>query len=171
MKQAVVLAMHGSPPRDFPREDLRDLHRLHGVVEGGGPPSEADRRRHEEIEKKLLEWERTPENDPYGAASHDIAARMETLLGVPVVAAFNEFCGPDLGTAFRTLAESGTDAIVVVTPMMTPGGAHSERDIPAAIERARAAFPAVRFEYRWPFDRDAIAAFLADQVRRGDAGV
>jgi sirohydrochlorin ferrochelatase len=47
---------------------------------------------------------------------------------------------------------------------MTRGGEHSEVDIPAAIERARARHPGVAFVYVWPFETAAVARFLAAQV-------
>lgn len=33
MKSVIVLAMHGSPPRDFPRADLAEFMSLHGRLE------------------------------------------------------------------------------------------------------------------------------------------
>jgi sirohydrochlorin ferrochelatase len=48
--------------------------------------------------------------------------------------------------------------------MMTRGGEHSEKDIPAAVQRARQRHPGVEMTYVWPFDLSQVARFLADQI-------
>jgi sirohydrochlorin cobaltochelatase len=62
--------------------------------------------------------------------------------------------------------ERSPKEVVVVTPMLTPGGEHAAVDIPAAIERTRQAYPDVRFVYAWPIPLESTASFLADHVRR-----
>jgi sirohydrochlorin cobaltochelatase len=52
--------------------------------------------------------------------------------------------------------------------MMTRGGEHAERDIPAAIDRAQNRHPAVAFQYIWPFDAAQIARFLASQIHQAN---
>jgi sirohydrochlorin cobaltochelatase len=56
--------------------------------------------------------------------------------------------------------------VIVVTTMLTRGGEHAERDIPAAIARARTASHGVDFVYAWPFDDMAILRLLAEQVNK-----
>ena len=56
--------------------------------------------------------------------------------------------------------------MVVVTPMMTRGGEHSEVDIPAAVDEAGKRHPETRYVYVWPFDTAAVAGFLANQISK-----
>ena len=79
---------------------------------------------------------------------------------------YNEFCAPSLDRALDQAAAREAEQVIVVTPMMTPGGEHAEEDIPAAIRRAEERHPALAFAYAWPFDVDDVARFLAAQVGR-----
>ncbi len=88
------------------------------------------------------------------------AADCEVFLG------FDEFCAPSLDEALDRATASEADSVLVVTPTMTQGGAHSERDIPAAISRARERHPGKRIVYAWPFPVGDVAAFLAGQARQ-----
>jgi len=168
MSTTIVLAMHGAPPSDFPGDELAEFFGLHMRLEHGGPGGEQHARleaRYVELEEKVRRWPRTLRNDPFHAASLELARRLEEATGSRVVVGFNEFCAPTLGEA---LAEAAGVAqrVVVVTPMMTRGGEHSEHDIPVAIAKARAAHPDVEFLYVWPFDTTDVAGFLAEQIER-----
>src|SRR4029453_1368374 len=68
---------------------------------------------------------------------------------------------PTLEDAAATLVASGARRIAVVPSMLTPGGVHPEIEIPAALDDLRTTHPAVRFDYAWPFDLDAVARLLA----------
>jgi sirohydrochlorin ferrochelatase len=48
--------------------------------------------------------------------------------------------------------------------MVTPGGGHSEEDIPALVKQAQARHPEVPIVYAWPFDASKTAQFLAEQI-------
>ncbi len=165
----IVLAMHGAPPSDFARDELAELFGLHMRIEHQ-PLSEEQRARlearHTELDIKVRNWPRTPQNDPFFAASMELAQRLGEAGGSRVVVGFNEFCSPTLDEALHEAATLGAQRVVVVTAMMTRGGEHSERDIPAAIERARARHPGVEFLYAWPFDAADVAGFLAGQIER-----
>ena len=50
---------------------------------------------------------------------------------------FSEFCTPSPDEALDQPAARGAKKAVVITPMTTAGGEHSEVDVPAAIERAQ----------------------------------
>jgi sirohydrochlorin cobaltochelatase len=163
---AIVLAMHGAPPRDFPRRELQEFMGLHGRLEhAAGPEREALQRRHDELEAKMRSWPRTPENDLFHAASLQLAEHLGKATGLPVIVGFNEFCAPALDEALDQAASSASH-VVVVTPMMTRGGTHAEADIPREIDAARARHPTVRFTYAWPFPMPDIAGFLAGQIQR-----
>ena len=176
MKTTLVLAMHGAPPRDFPPLALAEFFDLHTRIEhspparlpdlggvGGVNPVEFEM--YEELELKMRLWPRTVENDPFHTASLKIGEEMAQLSGWEVLVGFNEFCAPTVDEALDQAAMSGAERVVVVTPMLTPGGEHAERDIPKAIERARESYPAVEFVYAWPIEIGRTAAFLIEQVK------
>jgi sirohydrochlorin cobaltochelatase len=166
-KAVIVLAMHGAPPLDFPRPELAEFFGLEAKTGHGraGECRDASRLRFQELETKMRAWPRTPQNDPFYAGSLDLAKHLRRASGLEVVVGFNEFCAPPLDEAFDRAARAAR-TIVVVTPMMTRGGEHSAVDIPEAIRRAGAKYPAVRFVYAWPFATEDIARFLASQVTR-----
>jgi sirohydrochlorin cobaltochelatase len=159
-------AMHGVPPRDFPPAERAEFFRLHGQIGHRHQGDEASVARYAELEQRLRAWPRTPANDPFHAASLALGAALERGTAMRVVVAFNEFCSPDVDEGLGQAVGLGADEIVVVTPMLTPGGEHAEVDIPAAIERARRAHPGVSFSYAWPIPLDATANFLADHIQR-----
>ncbi len=166
MTSAILLAMHGAPPRDFPHHETAELFGLHARMHAvKGPERDGLARRHDEIEARMRSWPRTAENDPFWAASLELGELLERETGLRVVVGFNEFCGPSIEEAVDLLVRGGARRIVVTTPMMTRGGEHSEVDIPAAIHRAREAHPGVEMEYAWPFEPADVAAFLGQHAR------
>jgi sirohydrochlorin cobaltochelatase len=50
--------------------------------------------------------------------------------------------------------------------MFTPGGAHSEVEIPEILHRIRERHPQVMIQYAWPFEASLIAQVLNQQLRR-----
>jgi len=168
MTAGIVLAMHGVPPKDFPRNEMVDLFGLQARLDhpGGGPEHEELQLRHHELDKRLRSWPRTPENDPYHAASHDLAHHLRAETGLQVYVGFNEFCGPSIEEAIDLAVGSGVDRIIALTTMMTSGGDHSEKDIPSALERARLKHHGVEIVYAWPFELPDIAKFLAAHIDR-----
>ncbi len=167
MKTVIVLAMHGVPPADYPPQAAAEFFRVHGRLEHArGEERELLRRRHEELEDRMRAWPRTPDNDPFYFGSLDLAEHLGRATGCEVVVGFNEYCGPSVDGAIDQSVARGATAVVVITPMMTRGGLHSERDIPASLQRARMRHPGVKLRYAWPFDVAAVAAFLAAQVAR-----
>lgn len=167
MKTVIVLAMHGAPPNDFPKRDLGEFFALHGRMEQSGAAlSEEARARHAQLEARLLNWPRTPANDPFCAGSHELAEHLRRESGREVMVGFNEFCAPTLDGALDEAVRLGAEEVVVITPMMTRGGGHSTGEIPAAIAQAQKRHPGVRFVYAWPFDTAEVARFLAEQVAK-----
>lgn len=167
MTTRIVLAMHGMPPRDFSDDELMELVKLHRMIEklGHRAPLEM-RNRFDELDSKIRNWLRTGENDPFWAASNALAKELQSASGFNVVVGYNEFCGPNLTEALDAAAGNGAKRVVVVTPMMTPGGEHSEEDIPAAILSARERFVDVEFIYAWPFPLEDVASFLTHQITK-----
>src|SRR3972149_6805072 len=123
---AIVLAMHGVPPADSPRADLADFFRLHSQLGHDEGSSQAEGDRYAELEQRLRAWPRTPANDPFHAASVALGEALQGETGMPVVVAFNEFCAPDLDEGLMQAAALGVRQVVVVTPMLTPGGEHAQ---------------------------------------------
>lgn len=166
MRAVIVLAMHGAPPLDFPEEELAEFAALHARVAragGGGPAAE---RRFVQLEAKVRSWPRTPRNDLFYAGSQELAVQLRRASGRKVIVGFNEFSAPSLDEALDQAAGQGAEKIIIVTPMMTRGGEHAERDIPEAVERARKRHPAMNFVYIWPFPSSDVAAFLTSEVNR-----
>jgi len=160
----VVLAMRGVPPADFPRQELGEYFTLHARFQHPAKVDEPGVERHEELEIKLRYWPRTEDNDPYHAASLELGRALSRAVGCEVVVGFNEFCAPGLDEALDLAAASGAKSVLVVTPLMTGGGELSERDIPAAVSRARERHAGRRIVYAWPFPVADVAAFLAGQA-------
>ena len=48
--------------------------------------------------------------------------------------------------------------------MITPGGSHSEREIPEEVEALRLKYPNVNFQYAWPYDLDIFSNLLAGHI-------
>jgi sirohydrochlorin cobaltochelatase len=167
MKTVIVLAMHGSPPLDFPGEDLAEFFTLHARFEHAPvPAASAAAVRYCELETKMRRWPRSPANDPFHAGSERLVSELGKACGCEVILGFNEFCAPTLDEALDQAAEGAPDRVVVITPMMTPGGEHSERDIPASIGRARKRHPGMTYVYAWPFPVADVAEFLASHISK-----
>jgi sirohydrochlorin cobaltochelatase len=163
---ALVLVGHGAPPATAPRELVARWKALEGQRRArGGPPSAEER----ELDARLRAWPRTPESDPYQAGLERLAAaaRAELLAAAPsaeLVVAYNEFCGPSLEEAVETLVKAGHDEVRVVPTMLTPGGVHSEVEIPETLAELGHRFPTVRFAYAWPFELRDVARLLVGRA-------
>jgi sirohydrochlorin cobaltochelatase len=159
---AVVLVGHGAVPSDCPRDLVTRLKALEGRRRAtGGPMSDEEA----ELDARIRSWPRTADTDPYGAGLEAVAARLRPLLGsARLVVAYNEFAAPTLEQAVEALAADGATAIAIVPSMLTPGGVHSEVEIPETIARLRTAHPRLALRYVWPFDLDAVARLLAGHV-------
>jgi len=166
-KAVIVLAMHGSPPLDFPHDELTEFMRLYaGLGHAPGPAVTAQRARYSELEAKMRTWPRTGQNDPFYSGSQELARHLRQESGLEVIIGFNEFCGPTLDEALERAVARKAGKVVVITPMMTRGGEHSAIDIPEAIRRAQEKFPGTKIVYAWPFATEDIARFLSSQVTR-----
>ncbi|MEO8603780.1 MAG: CbiX/SirB N-terminal domain-containing protein [bacterium] len=165
---AVILVGHGGVPRDYPRADLQRLKTLEGqraARNGALSDEEAG------LDRRIREWPRTPQNDPYQSGIEALAAALRPRLsGVRLMVAYNEFCAPSLPAAVEALAADGVRAITVIPTMLTPGGSHSEIDIPEALAALRTRHPQLTLRYAWPVDVNLLAAMLADHLQRASAG-
>jgi len=167
MSIAVVLVMHGIPPRDFPKGEMMELFGLHHrLLQASESERVALRNRHDVLEEKMRNWPRTPENDPFHAASLEIAHALKEILGTDVIVGFNEFCAPTIEEAIGEATSRSPEKIIVTTPMMTRGGEHSEKDIPEAINRAQKLYPDMEIVYAWPYNISDVTGFLAGHIKR-----
>jgi len=163
-QKAVILVGHGGLPRDCPREIIQQFKQLERERKGSGQLATAQE---QDLEKRIREWPRTPENDPYKAGIEQLAERLEPLLeGAPLVLAYNEFCAPTIEDAVVDLATRGINCITVVPTMLTPGGSHSEIEIPGILDSLRARHPALDIRYAWPADLDLLAGMFADLLKK-----
>ena len=167
MSDVIVLAVHGNLANDFPRQELAEYFGLRARLQGG---SAEDRTRLEPryaaLDARLRAWPRTPSNDPFWAASLALGEHLSHVAGSRVVVGFNEFCDPTVPSALDQAAGLGAARILVVTPMLTRGGDHAERDIPAAIRQARERYPGLPIVYAWPYEPIDVAQFLTEQLAR-----
>lgn len=166
MKTIIVLAMHGSPPNDFPREELAEFFRLHAAVTGAGMGDGSARTRYSSLDEKMKNWPRNERNDPFHAASQELAAHLSEASRHEVIVGYNEFCAPDIVGALQSALDRGAGKIIVATPMMTRGGEHVEKEIPAQIAAFSAKHPETEITYAWPYDTKEVARFLSEHISR-----
>ncbi len=162
----IVLAMHGEPPEDFPKDEFGEFFRLHAQVEMGRLQDPQRRERYAELDARIRNWPRTAENDPFYAGSQAMADQLRKATGKEVIVGFNEFCGPSIDEALEQAVARKVAKVIIITPMMTPGGGHSEIEIPALAKRARERHPDISIVYAWPFNLSKVAQFLAEQIDR-----
>jgi len=127
---------------------------------------DATKKRALAIEKKMKNWVRTKDNDHYYTSSIEIGKQLEKIIGCETFIGFNEFCNPSVKDALLQALESNPKAIYVTTPMITPGGEHSEIDIPETIKLISKDYPKTKIIYAWPFALPEVADFLANQIRK-----
>ena len=162
--RGVILVGHGGIPKGCPSELVTKLKRLEGQRRAAGTPMSAEER---ELDTRIRQWPRTPETDPYQSGLEAVAAQLRANLGEVLFAvAYNEFCAPTLEESVKELIKKGATHITVATTMFTPGGAHSEVEIPEILEQLRKQYPDIVLRYAWPFDLNLIAAMLATQVKQ-----
>jgi len=162
--KGVILVGHGGIPRDCPQELVTRVKRLEAQRRAAKqPPSQEEM----ELDAKIRRWPRTRETDPYQWGLEAVAAELKPKLnGVLFAVAYNEFCAPTLEESVEELIRQGATHITVVTTMFTPGGSHSEVEIPEILDHLQPQHPGVELRYAWPFDLQDVANTLAQQVKR-----
>lgn len=166
---AVVLIGHGSPATDCPPRLIGELMSLEFSQPGGHSHSHSghSQARAEELDNTIRNWPRKNGNDPYQAGLEKLAEALRPLLPTPLLAVgYNEFCRPTIAEAISSVVAKGATRVIVIPSMLTPGGVHSEIDIPRALEVVRKEHPGVVIDYAWPFHLSAVAGLLSDQVNR-----
>jgi sirohydrochlorin cobaltochelatase len=161
-KKGVILVGHGAAAKDCPRELVTRLKALEAQRQrtGEGPSQEEI-----ELDTRVRRWPRTPQNDPYKAGLQALADHLRPMLnGLLLEVAYNEFCTPTLEEVVERFIEGDVRQIFVIPSMMTPGGVHSEVEIPAILKRLQVHYPAVQFRYLWPFDLASVARLLSEHL-------
>ena len=145
MKTIVVLAMHGLPPSDFPKNQFAEYMGLRAGFRKGDMQVDTDsEKRYAALEKRIRYWPRTRLNDPFYTVSQDIAKHLSVDTRCPVILGFAEFCAPALDEAFDEAVSNGAEQIVVVTPEISHEGAYPDLDINQAVNRVIKRHPRVR---------------------------
>ncbi|WP_173048081.1 sirohydrochlorin chelatase [Nitrospira sp. KM1] len=162
--RGVVLVGHGGIPKDCPPELVTRLKRLEGQRRAANlPPSSEEL----ELDTKIRRWPRTAQTDPYRSGLEAVASALRPQLnGVLFALAYNEFCAPTLEEAVDDLVAQGATHITVATTMFTPGGSHSEVEIPEILDALRTRHPGVNLRYAWPYDLNLVAALLRQQTNK-----
>jgi sirohydrochlorin cobaltochelatase len=164
VRQGVILVGHGGIPRGCPQDIVTKLKRLEAQRRAAKQPPSVEEI---ELDTKIRQWPRTPETDPYQSGLEAVAAQLRANLGdVLFAVAYNEFCAPTLEESVEHLVKKGATDIIVTTTMFTPGGSHSEVEIPEILDHLRPQYPGVELRYAWPFELSLVANTLAQQVQR-----
>jgi sirohydrochlorin cobaltochelatase len=161
---AVILVGHGAVPKDYPRDRIMRMKALEGrrQTTGEAPTSEEI-----DLEHGVRSWPRTPATDPYQTGFESLAASLSPLLPhVLFKLAYLEFCAPTLEETVNDVVSAGATTVLVAPSMLTPGGVHSEVDIPQILDRLRERYPAVTLRYAWPFDMSRVAHLLAEHLQQ-----
>lgn len=162
--KGVVLVGHGGIPKDCPQDLVTKLKRLEAQRRAAKQPPSAEEI---ELDTKIRRWPRTKTTDPYQSGLEAVGAVLRPQLnGVLFAMAYNEFCAPTLEEAVEDLVKQGATSITVLSTMFTPGGSHSEVEIPEILDHLRPLYPTVELRYAWPFDLQLIAKTLSEQLRR-----
>jgi len=162
-RRGVILVGHGGIPKDCPQDLVARLKRLEAQRRAAKQPPSPEEL---ELDHKIRRWPRTTVTDPYQSGLEAVGAVLRPHLnGVLFALAYNEFCAPTLEEAVEDLVGKGATHITVVTTMFTPGGSHSEVEIPEILDHLRPKYPAVELRYAWPFDLQLIAKTLTEQLK------
>jgi sirohydrochlorin cobaltochelatase len=161
-KKGVILVGHGAAAKDCPRELVMRLKALEAQRQRtGGEPSPEEA----ELDVRIRRWPRTTQNDPYKTGLESLADHLRAgLNGTALAVAYNEFCSPSLEEAVEGMISDGIQEIAVIPSMMTPGGVHSEVEIPNILNKLRTDHPDAKIHYAWPFDLSRVAQLLTDHL-------
>ncbi len=159
---AVVLVGHGGLPSDFPEGLVSKLKRLESARRKNNLPMTEEEL---EIDTQIRTWPRTSKTDPYKAGLEAVAGNLKSLLGqCDLEVAYNEFCAPTLKEAVESLISKSHSDITIISTMFTPGGSHSEIEIPEEVEELNKTYPEVTINYAWPFELQHVAEFLSGHI-------
>lgn len=158
----IILVGHGGIPKGYPSNFVTKLKQLEAQRRAARLKMSEEEYK---LDQKIRLWPRTPETDPYQAGLELVAKHLKPLLnGAHFSTAYNEFCTPTLSEAIEKQISDGVTEITVVSTMFTPGGSHSEDEIPEELEELRKKHPNVTLTYAWPFNLKKVAEMLVEQI-------
>jgi sirohydrochlorin cobaltochelatase len=161
-KYAVILIGHGGLPSDIPKDLVEDFMKVHKQRVRMKTPITA---KEKDLESLIRNWERTPESDPYKSGLEKLADHLAPKLEDYILkTAYNEFCFPSIEQAADQLAEENVTEVILITTMITPGGSHSEMEIPEEVDALRLKYPNMNFQYAWPYDLDIFSNLLSEHI-------
>jgi len=161
-KLGVILIGHGGLPSDIPKEIVEDFMKVHKQRVRTGTPITS---KEKELDKVIRFWTRSPDTDPYKYGLEKLAEKLAPRLeDYTLITAYNEFCYPSIEQAADVLVEKGITEVILITTMITPGGSHSEREIPEEVEALQLKYPKVNYQYAWPYDLGIFSNLLADHI-------
>jgi sirohydrochlorin cobaltochelatase len=115
----------------------------------------------------MAHWPRNENNDAYWAGFMKVVKEVEkTNKYSSVHPAFNEMCAPTVDEALNEALKTNPDEILITSIMVTPGGGHSEHDIPKTIEAFKKKNPSIKVVYAWPYDPADISNMLIGQLNK-----
>ena len=160
--RGVILVGHGGIPKGYPQDLVTKLKRLEAQRRAAGLPMSEEEH---ELDQKIRHWPRTAKTDPYQAGLEKLATHLKPLLnGTHFSTAYNEFCTPTLTEAIEQQIADGVQHITVVSTMFTPGGSHSELEIPEELAELRKKHPGVTLTYAWPYDLGKVSEMLVEHI-------
>ncbi len=163
-QRGVILVGHGGVPHDCPSDLISKLKRLEAQRRAAGAPMSQEE---QEIDQQVRHWPRTAESDPYKTGLETLGSHLRSLLnGEHFALAYNEFCTPTLEEAVESLIAEGAKDITVTSTMFTPGGSHSELEVPESLAALRKTYPDITLRYAWPFDLDLVSRMLAEHIKK-----
>lgn len=166
IKKAVILVGHGGLPSNIPSQIVEDFMKIHKPRLRTGTPITT---KEKDLESVIRKWERTPATDPYKAGLEKLASHLGPQLDNFILkTAYNEFCYPSIEQATDELVLEGVAKIILVTTMMTPGGSHSEKEIPLEVEALREKYPNIDIQYAWPFDLEILSNAISSHIKTFD---
>ena len=158
----IILVGHGGIPKGYPSNFVTKLKQLEAQRRAARLKMSEEEYK---LDQKIRLWPRTPETDPYQAGLELVAKHLKPLLnGAHFSTPYNEFCTPTLSEAIEKQISDGVTEITVVSTMFTPGGSHSEDEIPEELEELRKKHPNVTLTYAWPFNLKKVAEMLVEQI-------
>ena len=164
MKQAVILIGHGGIPTDFPVDKVGRLKALETERQRLKTPISPEE---QALDHEIRTWPRTPKTDPFCFGIQAIAQKLaQKIPDKKLVIAYNEFCGPSIPEAAETLISNDFEQITLLTTMFTPGGIHSEFEIPKITRELKLKYPQVQIIYPWPFDLEQVAHFYSAVLKQ-----
>jgi sirohydrochlorin cobaltochelatase len=164
MKTIVVLAAHGAPATDCPRRKIGMLMALESM-QGLTRRLSFLRTQQKALDHEVRSWKRTADNDPYKKGVDALAEAIAAHTGFDVLAGYNEFCSPTVGSAIDEAVARGAARVIVATTMTTRGGEHSEIEIRDIVDEAQKRHPNVRICYAWPFDPNRVAQLYSEEIK------